>query len=395
MKKLCILTDESIISGSVKTGVAELADSLAASMVEFYEVHVVAPDCGSIYTRMAQNLLDEAQYVKACKLFGINYHVILPEHFAELSGDVIETIGADIFHNLGDPCFDLAHVFSARKIYTIDAAEFLEGKEDCLLGYDAVTTVSEGYADEIIDAGGDLAFVLRQVNFRGITNGILDPAYKPEEGLFIPAPYTSADFRGKEVARKKILRDYGIPGDPVLFLMMCRMVQEKGVPEVIEVLPQIRDAGGFVLFVGAHGDPVLRRRVETLKRRDGGIWAAHWASPTEVVELLAAADFYLSPSRKEPCGLTAMKACRFAAIPVTTLVGGLSDNMDEDFALIIRNGVEPTALQAIRMHGTAEETRRRALCMQQNFGWSRRRQKYVELYETSGDNLRREQTLGG
>ncbi len=41
--------------------------------------------------------------------------------------------------------------------------------------------------------------------------------------------------------------------------------------------------------------------------------------------LLAAADYLLVPSRFEPCGLVALCALRYGAVPIATPAGGLQD----------------------------------------------------------------------
>ncbi len=41
--------------------------------------------------------------------------------------------------------------------------------------------------------------------------------------------------------------------------------------------------------------------------------------------LLAAADYLLVPSRFEPCGLVALCALRYGAVPIATRAGGLQD----------------------------------------------------------------------
>ena len=55
--------------------------------------------------------------------------------------------------------------------------------------------------------------------------------------------------------------------------------------------------------------------------------------------LQLATDFYLMPSRFEPCGLTQMEAMAKGSLPITTSTGGLVDTiengeMTKDLALI-------------------------------------------------------------
>lgn len=45
--------------------------------------------------------------------------------------------------------------------------------------------------------------------------------------------------------------------------------------------------------------------------------------------IMAAADFVLVPSRLEPCGLVALIAARYGAVPVVSMVGGLADLMSD------------------------------------------------------------------
>lgn len=52
-----------------------------------------------------------------------------------------------------------------------------------------------------------------------------------------------------------------------------------------------------------------------------------WFSEQAAHRLVAAADYLLVPSRFEPCGLVAMHALRYGAVPIAAPVGGLKDTV--------------------------------------------------------------------
>lgn len=369
MKTLCILTAESVLAGTARSGVGEVADSVANVMTDRCRVTVVCPDGDSVYIRMADNLSERRDGVRRCRLFGVDYVLVERARWPEKALRVIGELRPDVLHSFAPA--DIWPMHCGRRVLTMEGPK-LPDIGDLLL-WDTVCSVSGAHAREL-----SAALVLP---VRGVTNGLLTPVYAPERGLMIEAAYSAEDLAGKELCKRRLLRDYGIEGDPCVMLMMCRFVPEKGVDAALEAVHAIRDAGGVTLFVG-RGDPALEARVGALTRADGAIWAAKWANPVQGVGLLAGADFLLNPSVYEPCGLTAMKAARFGAVPITTLAGGLADNMDEEMAVIIRDGLPEAIDRAFELYRDRDAlAAKRAAGMSRDFSWRTRRAGYLEVYE--------------
>lgn len=382
MSKLLIVADESILAGCAKSGVAEVADSLANAMTPDYSVSVVCPDGGGLFVRLAGNATPYADGVRLVQLFGVAYYLVDRAHFPAGVPALVDALEPDVLH-----CFALPELLAsldrrpARCIYTIDQADFVRGHESALRTWDAVTTVSETYAEELLSSRDELAATLAEIDFRGITNGILSPVFAPEKGLLVPARYSADDLAGKALCKQRMCRTYGIPEERAVYLMACRLVRDKGLDDVLAAVHTIRDSGGMLLMVGT-GDAGYERRFAALTRADGVIWLNRWPSPMQLIPLLAGADYYLNPSISEPCGLMPMTACRYGAVPVVTLAGGLHDNMDESIAVIVGEGGMRAAIrEATALYADAEAmAKKRRTCMREDFSWSTRKAGYLEVY---------------
>lgn len=379
MKKLMFVTDESILGGCARSGVAEVVDSLANSVAADYAVTVVCPDGNGVWARMAANLQQVSDGVRSCRLFGVDYYLL--RRWPNGLSMVVENTKPDVLHNFAAP--ELLTTLATRPprcVYTIDQADFARGHEDALGNYDAVTTVSKAYAKELLEGDDKLAQTLDNINFRGITNGILAPVFAPEKGLMTSAKYSADDFSGKAVCKERLCRTYGIPADKCIYLMMCRLVRDKGIDDVLEAVHTIRDGGGFLLLVGK-GEKQYEEQLSKLTRDDGVLWVNRWPSAVQAVPLLAGADYYLSPSIAEPCGLMPMTACRYGCIPITTLNGGLADNMDEEIAVLVRDSVAGAVSEAAALYANPDAlVTKRAACMQKDFSWATRKAEYLEVY---------------
>ena len=373
MKKLCIVSDESVLAGSANTGVGEVVDSLAASLAREYEVYVVTAFGGGALAGYTTG--EDSENVVRRRMFGTEYCMIR-EPTVEAFAEAVREIRPDVLHNFADTGL-IRHVRGGRSIYTIDDGRCIRRPDELFL-YDAVTTVSKGYAKELLSGRDALADVLRRVDFRGVTNGILSEVFCPEQKVQTAAAFSAEDQAGKDVCKARLAAQYGIERDRVIFAMLCRMTAHKGVNDVLDALPLIHELGGTVLFYGrGMDDPGI----------PGGVWVTAATHPLRAIPILAGADFLLSPSRYEPCGLMPMSAARYGTIPITTRVGGLRDNMTDDVSIDCSDGLEKAIRTAFDIYADKDRlTRFRAACMRADFGWDRRKRGYVELYEASGDN---------
>lgn len=383
MKKLVMLSVESVFSGVVLSGMAEMVDSMANALSKDYEVTIVCPDGDSIFARTAGALRVVEDGVRACRFSAVDYYLIKQDMWLEKVVDLVEQLNPDILHNFAEPeILEMLTTRPKKAVCTFDQADFVRGKEKILPLYDAVTTSSENYAKDVLGVGDELANTLSSIDFRGITAGILDVAFAPEKGLLIPNKYTADDQDGKQLCKQRLLKTYGIDGNPYICLMMCRLIKEKGLEQVFDTIQTIRDTGGILVVVGK-GKHSYEQQLRKYRRSDGVVYIDRWASPVQAAPLAAGADFYLCPSNTEACGLMPMTASRYGAVPIVTLNGGLADNFNDDNAIIIdNNGLSEAIKKAAEIYLNNDLiAAKRKVCMEQDFSWNTRKRGYIELYE--------------
>ena len=178
-----------------------------------------------------------------------------------------------------------------------------------------------------------------------------------------------------------------------LFGNIGRLVEQKGIPILLEALEQTLDADLQFLLLGT-GSPGLERDCQHLGRRlpsrvavrigfDGGL--------SHRVE--AGCDFFLMPSRFEPCGLNQMYALRYGTIPIVRATGGLEDTVIDARQDALRaNGIKfneysaPALAKAIRkalalFQEPPALAHFRANAMAADFSWARAADHYVAAYK--------------
>ncbi|NBF39272.1 MAG: glycosyltransferase [Spirochaetes bacterium] len=313
-------------------------------------------------------------------------------------------------HNLGYqgtfPFSEVSHLGIAPG--TVLTSGLMDGRHisflrSALSSATALTTVSPTYAMEIDqpEYGLGLEPVLRQRTspVRGILNGIDYDTWNPATDPLIPLNYDENDLRQKALLRR-VLRWYvGLPQDDEVPLvgMITRMVEQKGFaellsqhnPTLVRLLTRRR-----VQLVMLGSGPAARERV--LRELAGGFsnLAVVTGFDNQLAHLIeAASDFFLMPSRYEPCGLNQMYSLRYGTVPIVTRTGGLVDTVvdireDEERGtgyLIPRSSprdIFDTVSSALDDFESAPEriTAARLRGMKQRFTWESAAVEYEEVY---------------
>lgn len=254
-------------------------------------------------------------------------------------------------HNLGGAYqgkFDASHLEHLRfnglgVYYPTGPAEFYGQLNFMKLGLmesDAAITVSREYMREVLDEkmGEGLHGVMRVLEAKdrlwGNLNGIDNEAWSSRTDPLISHHFSIDDLSGKAACKETLQQQFGLEVSPDVPLVgvVARLTSQKGFDEILETIETAMASGKAVQYlVVGQGDPAIAAQLEALVEKypgkvafDGGFTTA------KEHQIYAGSDFFLMPSKFEPCGLPQMYALRYATIPIVRAVGGLEESI-EDF----------------------------------------------------------------
>jgi starch synthase len=199
---------------------------------------------------------------------------------------------------------------------------------------DRVTTVSPNYAWEITTREGGMGldgFLAENAGkLVGVVNGIDTARFDPCTDTTLVCRYdakTAPD--GRRACKRALLAELGLDGDldRPLFATVSRLTWQKGMDLLLEAMPALVDRGARIAVVGQGDQPLERALLEAAARYPGKVATRIAFDPVLARRVYAGTDFFMVPSRFEPCGLTQMYAMRYGAIPIVTEVGGLKDTV--------------------------------------------------------------------
>jgi starch synthase len=254
-----------------------------------------------------------------------------------------------------------------------------------------LSTVSPSYAREIQtpEFGGGLDGLLRfrSHDLHGILNGIDTKAWNPATDKALPRRFDAASLPIKDELRKELLADAGLDPQRPLLGIVSRLAHQKGIDIVLAALPALLESGVNLCVLG-DGDVALESHFREIGRRaPDRVAAVLGFDDTLARRLYAGADFFLMPSRYEPCGLGQMIAQRYGTPPIVRATGGLRDTVRDgetgfSFSQATPRDLVGAVHRALGMWRGPDWNPMRRRCMALDWSWQASAARYEELYRS-------------
>jgi starch synthase len=194
---------------------------------------------------------------------------------------------------------------------------------------------------------------------------------------------------GKRAGKRGLQAQLGleVSDERPVFGFIGRLVSQKGADLLLAAREEITRSGAQLVLLGA-GDRDLEEAFRAWAGSAPGRVAVHLGyDETLAHRIEAGADFFLMPSRYEPCGLNQMYSQRYGTIPIVHRTGGLRDTVTDQTGILFENadpgGVRYGLSKALGIFGDPVRLRAmQARGMSRDFDWSVAARQYIELYES-------------
>jgi starch synthase len=267
-----------------------------------------------------------------------------------------------------------------------------------IISSDAITTVSESYAKEILteEYGFGLHGVLRERASRlyGILNGIDYTQWDPETDRSIHRRFSLRDLRGKKACKRDLIKKSALKIKELqpLACFIGRFVSQKGLDLIEKAVPELIKAGFGLIILGSGERTYEEAMLNLYSRFRDYLYVKIGYDEDLARNIYGGSDIFIMPSRYEPCGLTQMIAMRYGTIPVGRATGGLIDTI-QDYDHLRRAGTgflfreySPSAMieclkRALCVYSrTYEWNKIIKVAMKKDFSWGNSALKYLSLF---------------
>lgn len=270
-----------------------------------------------------------------------------------------------------------------------------------------ITTVSPSYAREIQSSefGEGLESLLdyRKYDLFGILNGVDYSEWNPESDKYIkPLNYSSDNLKNKKLLKEKLQKEAGleINSKKPLIGIVSRLADQKGFKELCEPsfgsLASLCRSIDLQFVILGTGEKWCEEELERLSNTLPNLkaWTSFDNSKAHLIE--AGSDFFLMPSRYEPCGLNQLYSMKYGTLPIVRNTGGLADTVSNynqetgEGTGFTFDDLTPEAIYNVvgwavwawynkREH--IKEMQQRA--MKEDFSWTESISEYNDIYDKS------------
>ncbi len=269
---------------------------------------------------------------------------------------------------------------------------------------DMVTTVSPTYAEEILspEYGFNLDNALKhravKGKLRGILNGIDVQEWNPETDKLIPHNYSHSDLSGKALCKAELQKEFtlDVRQDVPVYGVVSRLATQKGLDVFIECIEEMLLNDDVQFVVVGSGESWQESTLAEFANKYPGKFGCYIGYSNKLAHMVeAGADFFVMPSRYEPCGLNQMYSMRYGTVPIVRSTGGLEDTVFNYSAdkLDLATGfkfydLHPEALRGTMRWAASVYRNDKAAFeriifngMTTDFSWSLTAMEYEELYQ--------------
>lgn len=268
---------------------------------------------------------------------------------------------------------------------------------------DGIETVSNVYRDETLnneDLGAGMKGVLAtraaQERYFGRMNGVDLSQWDPATDPRLPFHFDENDLSGKAANKKALLESYGMkdePGVPLLSFV-GRLDPQKGFDDILAIIERSVTQGPRAKFVvmGTGQPAIMERLTELAKQYPDSVAYDNVFKPDHEHRVNGSSDFYLMPSRFEPCGQPQLYALSMGTIPLVRATGGLDESVQNyDPKTRTGNGFKftgddawPMFEQAMALYAKGPEAMRpvinNAMASAQKHSWAAAAEEQAAIY---------------
>jgi starch synthase len=289
-------------------------------------------------------------------------------------------------------------LFRPEGIEFYDKVNFLKAG---IISADILNTVSLTYSREILSshAGFGLDGVLRNrgKDLFGIINGIDYEEWDPVKDKFLPAHFSNRNLSGRAACKRELIRflfkeeSTGAEQMPLIGIV-SRLSAQKGLDLVLQSLPELLSYGVRLVILGKGDESIQDTLVSAAKTYKGKLSVTIGFNDTLAHRIYAGTDFFLMPSKYEPCGLGQMIAMRYGSVPVAMATGGLLDTIQDYEPLtsagtgfLFYDSTSAALLSALKRAFCVftEKSKMKKMVnegMKRDFSWKKSARHYIELY---------------